>query len=168
MPRRPQRRLGSRNPAQWRQAAAGMGKRPMQGKRQRPSKPSPELMQAAREITQARRQRNPKMAGLRPVHQRSGWAAIPIIGPLIALLGRIVYPRDSLKVQKRSSMTGAKALGSTIMARVELRRNASELSRAQRAQIAKERSPKLTAAKARQHARGRMPGVVKYPQRKAA
>jgi len=119
-----------------------------------------------------RKKASPKMLPARaepiPANQRPWWLGVPLLGRLMA----IIFPQQHLRAVKRTQFIGTRALSSVMMARLELSRHArrgARLSSNERARILRARSPGLTAAKGMQHARdGRIRGVLKYPQRRAA
>ena len=113
--------------------------------------------------------RAPRQIGAMPAGTKPKnvfWSRIPVIGGLMNLIAGFLFPKAHLRVMQRKRVgTGL----SVIRDRALQSRRSKPLSRKQRVQSLKNRSPGLTQVKSQQHGRGRIPGVLEYPgKRKSA
>ncbi len=109
------------------------------------------------------RARQGKAGIMKPAWARSGLSRIWLIGPLLVMIRNFVFRGERFRQYKRAPM--ASGLRNLIQVKMELAR------RSQRPRYIKagERAPNVTAAKGHQLARrGRLHGVPKFPERKAA
>jgi len=128
------------------------GARPMQRPRQgaRP-------MQMPRERPLSRQQMEPRISPA----QRTGWRAIPLIGGFIDLIVNTIFRRQQSRTYKRAPV-GSNA-GTLITARIDMARKGVRPSYS--------KTSERTGARQvlrQQASRGRIPGVLKPGERKAA
>ncbi len=94
------------------------------------------------------------------------WTRIPVVGGLMNLIAGLLFPKAHLRVMERKRVgTGLSVIRDRAL---QSRRSNLPVTK-NHAKILRNRTPGLTQVKASQHAKGRIPGVLKYPgQRKAA
>lgn len=116
-----------------------------------------------------RKRASTRPAGLKAEWRQSVWFIIPGLGEFVTALRRIFYPQEHLRVMKRGRVgTGLGPIAKNrLVAGLELQRRERLMPR-QEAKVLRKRTPGLVGTIASQHARGRIKGVPKYPQRKAA
>ncbi len=151
----------------------------MPRRRPKPAKKRPTAMPSRPLIRQRQPrpgQRRPRPETQRPASKQPSkpmpWQGRPkpetrigFFGKLLNAIRNIFYPRERFRQVKRQHVgTG---FGKVAMARIENWRRAPK-NRKERVQRLRNRTKGLTAAKARQHARGEIKGVPKYPEKKAA
>ncbi len=104
----------------------------------------------------APRQTGAMPSGAKP--RNTFWTRVPVIGGLMNLIAGLLFPKGHLRVMQR------KRVGTGLSVRRDRFLDARE-----EAKVLRNRTPGLTQVKSQQHARGKIPGVLKYPgQKKAA